>query len=452
MFSCLVRQLSSGILMHRVQWLILSVLALSLSCLSGCAVNPVTGKSELAFYNMSEQEEVSLGSKAFPEAIQRMQGEYHDQRLKEYVTAIGMRLALVSHRPHLSYTFKVVNDSSPNAFAMPGGNIAITRGLLVALENESQLAAVLGHELGHVTARHSMQNLQRGILLNIGLQILSYQSSGTSYSGAAQQAGQIAGSILDSSYSREQEREADQLGIDYMVKAQYSPKGAVELQEFLARKSGEGEAQWLQGLFRTHPFSRERMRDNQYYIDSRYSWAMNNEAYVSGDGDFKRAMAPLMKTSEAYADYDKGREKERGRDMAGAIAMYEQAVRKAPAQGLLHNALGMAYLKNDNHAEAKKRLIKAVQLDGEYFESHFGLGYLYLKENNPVLAKEHLEKSMKLMPTLGGAFFLAESYEKISEFSKAQALYSQVASADSRGSLGRSAAARARAIGGVRRR
>ncbi|MBU3937569.1 MAG: M48 family metalloprotease, partial [Proteobacteria bacterium] len=153
--------------MHRIQWLILSFFVFSLSCLFGCAVNPVTGKSELAFYSMSEQEEVSLGSKAFPEAIQRMQGEYHDQRLKEYVTAIGMRLAQVSHRPHLSYSFKVVNDSSPNAFAMPGGNIAITRGLLVALESESQLAAVLGHELGHVTARHSMQNLQRGILLNI---------------------------------------------------------------------------------------------------------------------------------------------------------------------------------------------------------------------------------------------------------------------------------------------
>ncbi|MCX5876881.1 MAG: M48 family metalloprotease [Deltaproteobacteria bacterium] len=436
--------------MRRVQWFILSFFVLTLSFLSGCAVNPATGKSELAFYSMSEQEEVSLGKKAFPEAIQRMQGEYDDQRLKEYITAVGMRLAKVSHRPNLAYTFKVVNDSSPNAFAMPGGNIAITRGLLVALENEAQLAAVLGHELGHVTARHSVQNLQRGMLLNMGLQVLAVSSSGTSYSGVARQAGQLAGSILDSSYSREQEREADRLGIDYMVKAQYSPKGAVELQEFLAKKSGEGESKWMQGLFRTHPFSKERMSDNQYYIDSKYSWAVNDEAYVSVAGDFQRAMAPLMKTKEAYGDYDKAREKEQSKDLAGAIALYEQAVHKAPDQGLLQSALGMAYLKNNSLDEAKKHLAKAVQLDGDYYESHFGLGYLLLKENNPTLAKEHLQKSMKLMPSLGSAFYLAESYEKTGELAKAQTLYGQVAAADPGGNLGRTAAARSRALGGRR--
>jgi len=434
--------------MHRVQWLVLFLLVLGQAFLAGCAVNPVTGKSELAFYSMSEQEEVSLGKKAFPEAIQRMQGEYDDPRLKDYVTLVGMRLAKVSQRPNLDYTFKVVNDSSPNAFAMPGGNIAITRGLLVALENEAQLAAVLGHELGHVTARHSVQNLQRGMLLNVGLQVLSVSSSGTSYSGVARQAGQIAGSILDSSYSREQEREADRLGIDYMVKARYSPKGAVELQEFLAKKGGEGESQWVQGLFRTHPFSTERMRDNQYYIDTRYSWALNDEEYASGAGDFQRAMEPLRKTKEAYGDYDKAREKEQAKDLAGAIVLYEQAVHKAPEQGLLQSALGMAHLKNNSLAEAKKCLTRAVQLDGDYYESHFGLGYLYLKENNPALAKEHLQKSMKFMPTLSSAFFLAESYEKTGEIAKAQALYGQVAAADPGGNLGRSAVSRARALGG----
>ena len=438
--------------MRRVQWLSLSFLVLAQCFFPGCAVNPVTGKSELAFYSLNEQEEISLGRKAFPEAIQRMQGEYNDPRLKDYVTAVGMRLATVSHRPNLPYAFKIVNDSSPNAFAMPGGHIAITRGLLTALESEAQLAAVLGHELGHVTARHSVQNLQRGILLNMGLQVLSYGSSGTSYGVLARQAGQVAGSILDSSYSREDEREADRLGIDYMVKAQYSPKGAVELQEFLARKSDEGGSPWLQGLFRTHPFSRERMRDNQYYIDSKYSWAMNNEAYASGAGDFQRAMEPLRKSREAYEDYDKGREKEQAKDLAGAIALYEQAVRKAPEQGLLHSALGMAYLKSNSPDQAKKSLSRAVQLEAEYHESHFGLGYLYLQENNPAVAGEHLQKSMKLMPTLGSAFFLAESYEKTGELAKAHTLYGQVAAADPRGSLGRSAAAKYRALGGRSRR
>jgi Tfp pilus assembly protein PilF len=194
------------------------------------------------------------------------------------------------------------------------------------------------------------------------------------------------------------------------------------------------------------------MRDNQYYIDSNYGWAMNNEAYVSGAGEFQRAMAPLRKTKEAYSDYDKGREKEQAKNLAGAIALYEQAVQKAPRQALLQNALGMAYLKNDSPEQAKKYLSKAVQLDGDYHESHFGLGYLYLRENNPASAKEHLQKSMKLMPTLGSAFFLAESYEKTGELAKAHTLYGQVAAADSRGNLGRAAAARYRALGGAGRR
>lgn len=106
------------------------------------------------------------------------------------------------------------------------------------------------------------------------------------------------------------------------------------------------------------------------------------------------------------------------------------------------------HLKNDNLAEAKKFLTVAGQLDADYFESQFGLGFLCLKKNNPALAKVHLQKSMKLMPTLGGAFSLAESYEKTAETAKARVLYAQVASADPAGNLGKSAAVRARALGG----
>jgi predicted Zn-dependent protease len=419
------------------------VLLLFFVITAGCAVNPATGKSELAFYKMGEGEEVNLGEKAFPEAVQKMHGEYHDPQLAEYLNKVGLRLAKVSHRPHLPYDFRVVNDSTPNAFALPGGKIAITRGLLVDLENEAQLAAVLGHEIAHVTARHASQNLQRGILLSIGLQVLAHETSGISYGAFARQAGEIAGAVLNNTYSQEQEREADRLGIDYMVKAFYNPRGAVELQQYFFVKSGKKETKWLEGLFRTHPFSKERMRGNQSYVQSRYARIVKNPAYSLGDESFTLAAAAIKKSRKAYDDYDKARQKEQGKDLAGAITFYRQAVKAAPDQAMLNTGLGMALLKNKEFGEAEQYLVESIRLDQGYFESQLGLGYVSLMNGRIQEAVIYLEKSMELMPTLGGAFYLAEAYEKNSNPDKAYRLYAQVAKADPGGRLGKVAAARA---------
>ncbi|MFZ5774148.1 MAG: M48 family metalloprotease [Thermodesulfobacteriota bacterium] len=414
--------------------------------LAGCAMNPVTGRSELALYAVSDSEEVAVGRKAFPETMQRMWGEYDDESLRAYVDGVGQRLARVSHRPGLPYSFRVVNESVPNAFALPGGQIAITRGLLVDLENEAQLAAVLGHEIGHVTARHFSQAMQRGTLLNVGLQAVAIATSGSPYSALARQGGQLAATVLDSSYSREEERDADRLGVDYMVRAGYDPRGAVELQQYFARKSGEGDPTWLEGMFRTHPFSVERLRDIQAQIARQYPGQLSGQGPGQGDGRFNQAIAPLRAKRAAYAAYDQARKREQGRDREGAIALYRQAVELAPDQYLLHNGLGMAFLRAENHAQAKGALLRARELSSEYYETHLGLGVMHLKAGEFEEAKESLRQSMRLMPTLGGAFFLAEAQEKSGEYQEAFILYRQVAEADPRGGFGRTAAGRAREL------
>ena len=124
--------------------------------LYACAVNPVTGRSELSLVSFSEAEEVRLGAQAFTPAVQQQGGFYRDRELENYVQQVGMRLARVSHRPDLDYRYRVLNSSVPNAFALPGGFVVINRGLLVGLSSEAELAAVLGHETGHVTAKHSL--------------------------------------------------------------------------------------------------------------------------------------------------------------------------------------------------------------------------------------------------------------------------------------------------------
>lgn len=423
--------------------------SLSLCCallcfLAGCAVNPVTGRNELAFYQMSESQEIEIGRKVFPQAVQQMQGEYSDPALQEYLQQVGLRLAAVGHRPGLPYAFTVVNDSSPNAFALPGGRIAITRGLLGALENEAQLAAVLGHEIGHVTARHAAQGMQRGILLELGMVVLSQAATGSPYGTLTTQAGQMAGAIIDSSYSREQEREADRLGIDYMVKARYNPKGAIELQEYFLKKSeGEGAPGWLAGLFRTHPFSRERMQANEAYIRGRYPGALQDPASSVGKEKFAEATRNIQATRGAYEKYDRARDLEKKGDAAGALDLYEQACREAPEQALLNSGLGQALVQAKKYSEARDYLQKAINLDGNFYGSRTALGYLFLKTGEHQEAVQQLKRAMDLYPTLGGAFYLAEAYENVHEPRKAFDLYRQVAAADRNGRLGRAAAQRA---------
>ncbi|AMV71839.1 M48 family metallopeptidase [Desulfuromonas carbonis] len=425
----------------------LSGLAVLLLLAGGCAVNPVTGRSELALMQVSDQEEIALGEKAFPQATQTMGGEVNDPQLQAYVNRVGLSVARVSQRPGLPYSFTVVNDSSPNAFALPGGKIAITRGLLVNMDNEAQLAAILGHEVGHVNARDSVQGMQRGMLLNLGLGLLSGATDQSGYGPLAQQAGSLAAGLLDKSYSRDQERAADTLGIDYMVKAGYNPVGAVQVQDFFYRKlEGGGEPQWLSGLFRTHPFSKERLIANQQYIATTYPTPGRNARIASES--FQQAIAGLKKSQEGYALYDQAREQQAQGQTGKAIATYLQAAAKAPDEALILTGLGMAYLDADDLNSARMNLARAVRLDGNYYYSRLGLGYTYLQLKQVSQALPELEQSLKLMPSLQGAYLLAEGYDQSGQAQKALALYQEVAKADPQGKLGQAVATRVTALQG----
>jgi beta-barrel assembly-enhancing protease len=435
----------------RIPKILLSYLLVTMALfLFGCAVSPVTGKRELALFQVSSTQEVAIGEETFPRAVQQMGGEYPDAQLTAYVNEVGCKLGRVSHRPDLPYVFKVVNDSSPNAFALPGGFIAITRGLLVNLENEAQLAAVLGHELGHVTARHAVQVMQRGTFYNLVLTVLSGGTEEVSYGPLAQQAGQLAANFLELSYSRDQEREADRLGIDYMVQAGYNPQGAVQLQEFFYRKlEGGAEPFWLTGLFRTHPFSKERMLANQEHIHRQYPQALNDPGYVIRPKPFLEATAKIRNSKQGYELYNEARRLEIKNDLKEAVATYLQAAAAAPEESLILAGLGMAYLKAEDFNSARLYLARSVDLQGGYYYSRMGLGYVYLQQGEYKRAVQELEASMKLLPTLQGDYLLAEGYEKMGQRQKALVLYREVAQADPKGKLGQAAVERVQALEGL---
>ena len=381
--------------------------------LAGCAVNPVTGERQLTLFSLSPEEEAAIGARTFPRAVQSMGGRFPDRQLSDYVNRVGDRLGSVSHRPGLDYTFAVVNDSSPNAFALPGGYIALTRGLLTNLENEAQMAAVLGHEIAHVTARHASQGLQRSTLLGVAQAVVSGAAEGSEYGVVAKQAGALAASLIDRSYSREQERESDRVGIDYMVEAGYDPQGAVQLQEFFAEKvEGQGDSSWLTGLFRTHPFSRERLEANRRYISQNYRGSLGDPSSRLGVKNFSEATASLRETREGYRLYDKAQQLEASGNVTEAIDTYLDAIEAAPDQALIYTGLGLAHLRLEDLLPARRYLLEAVRLQDNYYRSYAALGYVYLKRESPEKAVSYLEKAMELLPTANSAFLLAESYEK----------------------------------------
>ncbi|MGE3771613.1 MAG: M48 family metalloprotease [Gammaproteobacteria bacterium] len=242
-----------------------AVLALLL-LLAGCATNPVTGRQDLVF--MSEQQEVALGAQAHAEILQRYQ-VYDDPALQRYVDAIGQSLATHSHRSQLTYRFTVLDSTEINAFALPGGYVYITRGLLAYLNSEAELAAVLGHEIGHVTARHSVRQQSSAQAASVGAGLLSVLVPQLGYAGLNQTIN-LLGTALLRGYGREMELEADGLGAEYLARTGYDPQamiaviGTLKNQEIFDRElaAAEGrEPRAYHGLFATHPSNDQRLRE-----------------------------------------------------------------------------------------------------------------------------------------------------------------------------------------------
>lgn len=409
--------------------------------LCGCATNPATGRSQLALMSMSAEEEVSIGKNMFPKVVQKMGGEYPDVELQNYIQAVGHRLKESGYRKDIDYTFKVVNESAPNAFAMPGGYVAITRGLLLSLESEEQLAAVLGHEIGHVDARHALQGLQRSNLLDLGLAVLSGVAGSSQYAGLIRSSGDVAATLVDRSYSRGQEEESDRLGIDYMVKSGYDPQGAVELQNIFNQKiDSRKDPGWIEGLFRTHPFSKKRFEKNRAYIVANYP-----DIRIADDGNsngFMSATKRLRNAGPAYEKYDQARKVEKGESPEKAIGLYLEAAALAPEEALILTGLGLAYLRLEDSVSAKQHLARAVKLDGNYYLSRLGLAYSYLNKGNFTKTIYHAEKSFLMLPTVEAAYLSARGHDGDGQSEKAIELYRVVENTAPETRMGKHAAAR----------
>lgn len=364
----------------------------SMLLFAGCATNPVTGKSELTL--VSESSELSIGTKNYQPGQQHGGGQYLLQPdVSAYVDGVGKRLAKISDRPNLPYEFVVLNDSVPNAWAMPGGKIAINRGLLYELKSEAELAAVLSHEIVHAAARHGARSMETGLVLQAGAAVIGAAAANKKHGELAGAAANVGAGLLGLKYGRDHESEADHYGMIYMARAGYDPGAAITLQEIFVRLAKDRKPNWLEGLLASHPPSQERVEANRKLA------ATLPAGLDSGEEEYRRRMAPLMKAQPAYAAYDEGRKALKQGDSEKALDRSNRAIAIEPGEALFYGLRGDARAKAGKLKQAENEYSEAIRRNGDYFDFYLQRGLVREKLRGAQEARADLERSVALLPT-----------------------------------------------------
>jgi predicted Zn-dependent protease len=277
---------------------------------------------------VSEDQEIQIDKQYAPYQFSADYGTVQDKKLNAYIDRTGKNIAARTHRAHMPYNFHAVNANYVNAYAFPGGSIACTRGILLSLDNEAELAALLGHELGHVNARHTAEQMSKGMLTQVVVGGLSVAAgaAGAAYGNIASQLGQLGAGALLASYSRDNERQADALGMEYMVSSGYSSEGMVGLMDLL-QSMGKHKPSAIELMFATHPMSEERYQTAVETANTKYKSAkgkpLHRERYMDHT-------ATLRASKVAIEEMQKGEKEMMGKNFSAAESHFRKALKIAP--------------------------------------------------------------------------------------------------------------------------
>lgn len=400
--------------------------------LAGCGTNPVTHKKELRL--VSESQEISIGQENYAPARQQQGGDYIiDAELTAYVQGVGKKLAAVSDR-QLPYEFVVLNDSVPNAWALPGGKIAFNRGLLYELNSEAELAAVLGHEIVHAAARHGAQKMETGMLLQGAVMAAGVAAQDKNYANLIVGGAQISSQLIATKFSRDEESEADLYGMRYMKKAGYDPAAAVTLQETFVRLSKDRRSSFIDGLFASHPPSDARVAANKATL------AALGAGGEWGREVYAKKLGKLKATQPAYKAYDDGVKALAKDDVAQAAASSKQAVAAEPREARFYELQGDIAMKQKRGEEALGYYKQAIKLQPDYFRPYVQMGIALTSLGRQAEAEPYLKRSNELLPTAISHNLLGQVAETRGDVDSALAHYKTAADSDSE--VGKSSLAR----------
>jgi len=362
--------------------------------LFGCATDPVTKKKQ--FMLVSEDTEIQIDKQYAPLQFSTDFGEVQDSQLNRYISQVGKKMADASHRPQMPYSFRVVNATYVNAYAFPGGSIAATRGIMLELDNEAELASLLGHELGHVNARHAAEQMSKGQLTQAivgGISVLAGTQS-AALGDLAGQLGQIGAGALLASYSRDNEREADALGMEYMVGAGYGSEGFVGLMEMLSSLS-KHKSTTVDLLFATHPMSQERYDTAVQAANTKYGSALkgplNRERYMDHT-------AGLRAQKAAIQEIQNGEKQMAARKYDAASDHFRNALKKSPDDYVALCMISISNLAQKNYAVGRQYAEMAQKAYPQEAQAYHLSGYSKIQLKDFDGAFEEFSSYERMLP------------------------------------------------------
>jgi predicted Zn-dependent protease len=370
------------------------------AALGGCATSPVTGESILV--GMSEADERNVDARVSPHQFSRDLGAVQDPAINRYIGEVGNRLDDSVHRPTMPYSYRALNANYVNAYTFPGGAMGVTRGILVELENEAELAALLGHELGHVNARHSAQQQGRSLVAQVAVVGLNVAARDSSWGSVMGLGSQIGASALLSGYSRDDEREADALGQEYMVRGGYPATGMIALHQLLVDQEKE-EPGLLQTMFSSHPMSRERRDTAKQLAETRYA---DSRARSPQRERFMDNTAGLRRIKPTIDDLKKGETAMAKKDFGAAEQRFGAAVKRTPQDYAANVRMAQCLQATGRGKQALDYADNARRIYPQEAQAHKLSGVLALELRDPAQAYQRLDEYDRLLPGDPGTTFL----------------------------------------------
>ncbi len=375
---------------------------------------------------VSEEQEVNIGKEASPSLKWEFGGPYEDSALEAYLDSIVKDLWKNSERPNLPVKFHIQNTSLPNAFALPG-YVAITRGLLSEMENEAEFAAVMGHEIGHVMARHTAKRISRMQMQQLGIAIGGVALQGKKGSDALLAIGAMGSSLLLLKYDRDQEIQADRLGVKYMAALGYDPHEALSAHKVLEKsvdnyikrlgKSRE-EDSFVSNLLSTHPRAEVRLSEIQDMINQLPPYSVKSDGKFGNR--FQMETGKINGINKIYHIYDKAEQDYKEKKYSEAEKDLQEAIKLDSAQAPFHSLYGFIKLQQKNYEEADKAFAKALSISPGYQPSIYGKGLAYFYKGNYEKAVLEFKKSLDEFPGHAQTHLgLGKSYYQMNQYANA---------------------------------